>query len=176
MPSGSPGDPLTKFLAVWGAILGSVTLGWNLYRDLLDRPRMKVEARLRRIGQATDGRWFVVNPELPVEGASRKLYVVMEATNVGRRQIQWDGWGGRYRSPVNGRNSFTIIAQNLPKTLSEGQSHSEMTDELLDKIATNVRQLFAWDSRGKYWHVSRRQFRKLIADARKFGAAGQGGA
>ena len=47
----SPDSGLTQFLAVWGAILSSITFGWSLYRDLRDRAKIKVSAELRRIGQ-----------------------------------------------------------------------------------------------------------------------------
>lgn len=52
---------VTGFLAVYGAILSSVGLGWNLYRDMLDRPKLKLSARVRR---------FVVSPTGDGEASS----------------------------------------------------------------------------------------------------------
>jgi len=40
---------LTPLLAIWGAFLSSVALGWNLYRDLRDRSKVQVSVRVRRI-------------------------------------------------------------------------------------------------------------------------------
>src|ERR1700686_2333975 len=44
-------NELTAFLAVWGAILSSITFGWTLYRDLRDRAKIKLTAEVRRIGR-----------------------------------------------------------------------------------------------------------------------------
>jgi hypothetical protein len=44
------GDGLTAFLAVWGAILSSITFGWTLCKDLRDRPKIRITARLRIMG------------------------------------------------------------------------------------------------------------------------------
>jgi hypothetical protein len=40
---------VTGILAIYGAALSSVGFGWNLYRDLLDKARVKVTAHIRRI-------------------------------------------------------------------------------------------------------------------------------
>ena len=158
---------LTEILAVWGAFLSSVTLGWNLFRDSHDRARLKVEANIRRIVRSTDGRWYAANPGLPIVGASEQLYVVMNVTNIGRRPIQWQGWGGKHVTPVNGKDSFAIIPTQLPKMLGEGETHSDLTDTLIPET-DNIRKLFAWDPTGKYWHVSRHCLKRLRADSRKY--------
>ena len=160
-------DVLTKVLATWGAILSSIAFGWNLYRDLHDRACLQIEAKVRRIVQTSDGRWYAVDPALPIVGASEKVFVVMNVTNVGRRPVQWQGWGGKYHKRVNGHDSFVIIPTQLPKMLGEGETHSDLTEEFMQK-AENVRELFAWDATGKHWHVSRRNFKKLIADSQKY--------
>ena len=65
----SPDSGLTKFLAVWGAILSSITFAWSLYRDLRDLAKIKISGELRRIGQREgDGAYCTAAPNLPVEG------------------------------------------------------------------------------------------------------------
>jgi hypothetical protein len=168
-PQTPPQDYLTKFLAAWGALLATFGLGWTLYRDLLDRPRLKVTARIRRLVQSSDGRWYSIAPNLPVAGANAELFVVMDVINVGRRPIQWTGWGGKHYRPVGGKDSFVIVAVALPKMLEEGESHSEFTGEI-NPVIENVKRLFIWDAAGKNWFVSRRALRKLKKDYRKFSA------
>lgn len=82
-----PIGSLTEFLAAWGALLASVGFGWNVYRDVLDRARLQISVNVRRIGRSEDGRYFVAKPDLPVEGVSEDLYVVMSVVNVGRRPV-----------------------------------------------------------------------------------------
>ena len=160
---------VTDILAIYGAALSSIALGWNLYRDLLDRPRLKVHAHVRRIVQSTHGKWYSVKPDIPVEGASQQLFVVVDVTNIGRRPVQWVGWGGKYRKPVNGKTAFTIIPLALPRMLNEGDMHSEFTPEL-NPADENVKRLFIWDASGKNWYLTRRALRKLKKESAKFQA------
>ena len=165
-----PFSNLTEFLAVYGALLATLGWGWNLYRDLLDRPRLQVSVRVRRIGTGADGRLFSLHPDLQVEGASEQLYVVMSVVNVRRRPVLWEGWGGRYHKPVAGKKSFVVIARDLPKMLSEGETHSEMTtlEPDLSPASENVKSLLMWDASGREWKLSRKGLRKLKREARQF--------
>ena len=135
---------LTQFLAGYGALLSSIAFGWNIYRDLLDRAKLQVSANVRRIVTGADGRSFAAKPDLPVEGASAQLFVVMSVVNVGRRPVQWHGWGGHYHKPENGKTGFTIIGRQLPKMLKEGETHSELTalETDLSPVSENVKSLF----------------------------------
>jgi hypothetical protein len=159
---------ITEFLAAYAAILSSIALGWALYRDLIDRAKLQVSARVRRIAVGADGKFFAVKPDLPVEGASKKLFVVMTVVNVGRRPALWQGWGGRYHKRVNGRDSFFIVGRDLPKMLQEGETHSELT-ELEDDLRPandSVKSLYIWDASGKHWKLSRRQLKELKEEAK----------
>ena len=111
-------DNLTKFLAAWGALLGTFGLGWTLYRDLLDRAKLQLSAKVRRIARGLDGKYFAVAHDSQIP-ASEKLFVVMSVVNVGRRPVMWQGWGGRFRKPQAGVGGFFIVGKNLPKMLQE---------------------------------------------------------
>jgi hypothetical protein len=158
---------ITDILAAYGAALASIGFGWNLYRDLRDRACLSVSINVRRIVQIPGGKWYTVKPDLGIAGASPELFIVANVTNVGRRPVQWDGWGGRYHKRVNGKSSFTIISVGLPKMLNEGETHTEFTD-VLDAAGENVKRLFIWDSSDKYWNLSRRKLRKLREETRNF--------
>jgi hypothetical protein len=157
---------ITDILAGYGAALASIGFGWNLYRDLLDRARLQVDANVRRTVQSADGKWYQVKPDLGVAGASAQLFVVVNVTNVGRRPVQWTGWGGKYHKAANGK-VFSIIPVALPRMLNEGDTHSEYTDQL-DVTGENVKRVFIWDASGKNWYLSWRKLRKLKEEARKF--------
>ncbi|MFZ0563080.1 MAG: hypothetical protein WAM43_15800 [Terriglobales bacterium] len=161
---------ITSLLAAYGAILSSVGLGWNLYRDLHDRARLKVIAHPRRIAQSALGdKVYAVAPRLPVV-ASEQLFVLMDVTNVGRRPVRWDGWGGKYYKPVNGKSSFLVVPKHLPKMLYEGESHCEFASDMVAGIE-NVKQMFVWDAAGKNWYLSRRNLKKLKEEIAASGAA-----
>jgi hypothetical protein len=172
-PQTPPQDYLTKFLAAWGAILATFGLGWTLYRDLLDRGKLQISARVRRIGMSTDGKYYAVAPNLNVQ-ASQKLFVVMSVVNVGRRPVLWQGWGGKYHKREAEGTGFYIVGQNLPKMLQEGESHSELTalEATLKPASENVRKLYVWDAAGKEWALSRKQLKELKKEARDAVAGG----
>jgi hypothetical protein len=161
-------DNLTRILAAWGALLGTLGLGWTLYRDLLDRAKLQVSASVRRIGRSADGRYYAVAPNLNVE-AAEKLFVVMTVVNVGRRPVMWRSWGGKYHKRRAAGSGFTIIPQDLPKMLREGEVHHELTELEADlrPASENVKKLCMWDVSGRSWALSRKQLKQLKEEACK---------
>lgn len=160
---------LTPLIALWGAFLSTFMLGWNLYRDLTNRPKVKVEVRVRRIVQSANGQWYAVAHNLPVQDASEQLFVVMTLVNVRSRPVRWIGWGGKYKTRVNGKDQFFIGPRNLSKMLNDGEDHSELTPIAADGYPPddNVRSLKAWDSTGRDWKVSWWKMRKLHKELTK---------
>lgn len=162
------GFNLTPFLAVWGAILSSITLGWTLYRDLRDRAKVKVSARLRIMGRrAGDGALYVADPKLNIEGAGDQLFIVVSVVNIGRRRFRWKALGGTYRTSVNGRKSFLVSTRNLPKVLEEQEALDEIADLNADIARGNIKSLKIWDGSGNEWKVPSSDMRRLHADLRK---------
>ncbi len=162
------------FLAVYGALLSSVTFGWNLLRDQRDRAKLKLTANVRKFVIGTDGKWFAVSPDFEAQAVDEHLYVVLSVVNVGRRPIQWQGWGGKYYEPVNGKKGFNIIGRDLPRMLNEYESHQEFTPLMNDlrPVNENVRKLYMWDASGKEWTLSRRQLKRLRHQATVFSQSG----
>lgn len=158
---------LTIILAVWGAILSSVTFGWNLLRDLRDKANIKVTARVCRIITRVDGAVLMVNPDMVGEG---RLFVVLSAVNVGRRTVRWAGAGGHYKTPVNGKDSFVVNARHLPRTLAEAEAHDEVIEFDDSFVNDNIERLYIWDTFGREWDLSRKDFKKLVSDAKKYAA------
>lgn len=156
---------LTKFLAIWGASLSTFALGWNFYRDLLDRPKLYVTAALSRLAVGEDKKVYAVKHDLPVMGTSTQVFLMLSVTNVGRRPVMLKAWGGRWRSPVNGKKEFILLAGDMPKMLREGEFHQEPIPDL-NAVSERVKCLCVWDSSGKEWKVPNREFRKLKEEAR----------
>jgi hypothetical protein len=162
-------NTLTAFLAVWGAILSSITFGWTLYRDLRDRAKIKLTAEVRRIGRRdADGKMFSIEPSQDIPGASDRLFVVVSVVNVGRRPMRWQGLGGHYKEPVGGKSAFVVNARFLPQTLEEQQGHDEFTELDEQFLKDNIRKLTVWDVAGRKWNVPRHDMKQLITDARKY--------
>jgi hypothetical protein len=159
---------LTGLLAFYGAILSSIGLGWNLYRDMRDRARVRVRMHIRRLVRGPDGKVYQVTPNMPIEGATAQLFLVADVTNIGRRPVKWMGWGGKWRTPRNGRDTFLILPTNLPIMLAEGDSCSELTDELDGAACADVKRLFVYDSTGKNWYLSRRDLKQLREESKNF--------
>jgi len=161
---------LTKFLAIWGAVLSTFGLGWNFYRDFHDRAKLRVTASLKRFAKGADGRDFAVKHDLPIQGATNEIFLVVSMTNIGRRPVMIKSWGGKWRVPVKGKRGFTVVNRNLPKMLTEGQYHLEYTNDLT-AVGENVKTLYVWDSSGKEWKLPRRELTKLKEEASLISAA-----
>lgn len=140
---------LTGFLAVWGAILSTIALVWNLIRGSRDRGRLKLDAMI--------GKMYPNHTD--------RNYLVVTLTNVGKRPLLVKGWGVmKGRSAPAPRGVF-VSPHGLPRMLNESEYHIEYTPELsiLDEIA----RIYAWDSSGKEWDLSRKQLRRLREERHK---------
>ena len=135
---------LTAFLAVWGAVLSTIGIAWNLYRDLSDRGRLRVTC-------------YLGNIITPGGLSDPKDYLVWSVVNVGRRPIVVQHLGG-----INADKHFLIMPRNtqLPKTLEPGESLSDYSPEL-SLLGKKLKHLTALDTTGKYHKVPRKQVRAL---------------
>ena len=161
---------LTTILAIYAAIVSSICLGWNLYRELSDRARVNISVSLMRIATGADGRQVAVAPHLTTENASADVHVVVKMTNAGRRPVLLQGWGGEWKIPENGKDKFVVISQGLPRMLKGHESHQEFTPDL-SVVSPNIKALYAWDSSGKNWHVSDKELREAVEQACKLVSA-----
>jgi hypothetical protein len=156
---------VTDVLAVYGALLASVGLGWNLYRDLHDRPNVTLNAHIRRLGVGGDGRTFAASPSLPLANVSDALYVCITVVNAGRRPVLITSWGGKWHKPRNEKPTFMIYGRDLPKMLTENQQYQDCSDELVPNIE-NIKSLSVRDSNGKEWKLSTDSLDSLQEHAR----------
>ena len=136
---------LTSFLAVWGALLSTVAVTWNVFRDWGDRGRIKVEAMIGKM----------------VPNHTDKDYLIVTITNVGRRPILVKGWGARRKKKAPGPRWLFVVARGLPRMLPEGDYHTEFTDDLAN-LASDIEDICVWDSAGRYWKAPRKMTRQVI--------------
>ena len=138
----------TDYIAIYAAILSSVAILWNLYRDITNRGRLRVNCYLGEL----------VVPGMPkVEGD----LLVYNVTNVGRKPVVVTHVGG-----ARGDKHF-MITPNVtawPKALGPGEYVLEYTKDL-SVLDDKLRFLAAWDSLGRVYRVKRRVVRHLKKQA-----------
>ena len=135
---------LTTVLAVWGAVVSTIAIIWNIVRDREDRGKLKV---MCYPGQLVGG----IEPD-------EKTYLVYHVTNVGRRSVVVTHIGGAFADDQH----FMIpnTRARLPHTLKPGEYLSECTDiSILDE---SPQALWAIDSLGKHSRLPRKALRGLL--------------
>lgn len=137
MPERLP-DWLTPAIAVYGAVVATCALAWNIYIGLRDRSAVRVEVRR--------GLLPTVDPD--------RLMILLEAVNRGRRPVTLTAVGLRLSDGGN----FFLTKARLPVELTEGQSHTEwITEEKLREYPIEADHkgspLFGWykDATGRLY-------------------------
>jgi len=138
---------LIPILAIWGSIISTAALTWNIIRGLEDRKKLNLEAN---VGQM-----------LP--GDPNNYYFYISMTNIGRRPVFVTGWGVDLKE----RNrSVFIVARNLPMLLKDGENNLEYTDDL-SIFNRNIKAVKVWDSTNKKWKISKKNLKLLLKNAQE---------
>ena len=133
----------TTILAIWGVVLSSFTLGWNLYRDFLQRGRLRVTCY---IGQ-TFG-----DPTISHE----KRLLIWNVTNIGKEAVVLTNIGGSF-----GETAFVVNTRDpLPRTLGPGDYFTGFSDDL-SVLKPELQNLCAHDSIGRVFKASRKAVKEL---------------
>lgn len=119
-------------IAVYGAIVSSVALGWNIYKYLQDKPKVKVTAK-----------FGFTSSEI---GTSEYLLIVT-AMNKGKRSVYLSSMGLRSGND----DLLNLHTIGLPHELKGGCSHSEWFE--VSKLKKNRQYDFGWfkDATGKMY-------------------------
>ncbi len=122
---------LTDYVALYGAILSTIAIGWNIYNNLQDKPKVKVTAK-----------FGFTSSEI---GTSGHLLIVT-AVNKGKRSIYLSSMGLR----TGKEDLLNLKTSGLPCELKGGCSHNEWfkVNELKNRQFD-----FAWyrDATGKLY-------------------------
>lgn len=137
----------TITIAIYGAILSTIAIGWNIYNNLQDRPKIKISTKFG----------FMAGDN------SEKTFLFIKAINRGRRPITLSSVGIRCEK----NDLLNLKTFSLPSELNEGKNHIEWfkVEELKNKHCS-----FAWyrDETGKlYKSKSIRQKLKNYFDSEK---------
>jgi hypothetical protein len=144
--------PRSEILAAWGAITGSLALGWNILRQVRSKGCLKLEG----IYQLDNAK-----PFLPPVFSVR-------VTNVGSKPVLVQGIAIQLKKGSEPSHHF--IPCERPTMLARGKFFVQVIDRA-GWIPTGARKLYAWDSSGKHWYLRRKEFRWLIEQHRRFIAA-----
>lgn len=142
----------SDIVAWWGAIAGTVALGWNLLRSTRSKGHLKVEG----IYQGDSAK-----PLLPPVFAVR-------VTNVGSKPILVQGIAIQMKKGSAPSHHF-FPCEN-PMMLARGKLFLQVIDRT-GWLPAGAKRLYAWDSSGKHWYLSRREFHSLIDQHRRFVAS-----
>lgn len=117
-------------------------MGWNLYRDLNDRGRLRVSCYMGSI----------VQPGVSI----KKNLLFWNVTNVGRQPVMLTHVGGKY-----GKGDYFIVNTEspLPQMLKPGEYFIGWTDKALDIKERELKTLTAVDSLKKTYKVPWKQVR-----------------
>ena len=122
---------LTDYIAIYGAVLSTIAIAWNIYNNLQDKPKVKVKAEF---GVMTS-----------TKGAEGPFFFI-KAINNGKRSVYLSSVGLR-SGEENLLNMKTI---GLPCELKGGESHNEWFE--IDELK-NRQFDFAWyqDATGRLY-------------------------
>lgn len=139
----------SDLVAWWGAIAGTMALGWNILRHTRPKGRLKVEGIYQ-----VDG----TKPLLPPVFA-------VQVTNVGSKPVLVQGIAIQLKKGSTPSHHF-FPCEN-PMMLGRGKFFLQVIDRT-GWIPTDAESLYAWDSSGKQWYLGRKQFRGLIDQHHRF--------
>ena len=147
---------MTTYLAIWGAVLSTIAILWNVRRDLADRGKLRVLCYLGNVRGA-------ISPD-------SRTHLVHNVTNVGRRAVVVTHIGGAIKRDKH----FLINTRGpIPRTLQPGEYFLEYSHDL-SVLDENPKALWAVDSIGNYWRISRKALRRLLESHRTGSDDGRG--
>lgn len=135
---------VTLCIAIWGAVLSSITLIWNLYKEFTKKGRLSVTCYIGNIAHVGIG----VDPT---------NYLVWRITNTGGEPVVLTHIGGSFN---NGHDFMINSRSPLPMTLKPGEYVIEHSADL-STLESKLESLWASDSLGHTFKAKQKQVRKL---------------
>ena len=119
----------TSIIAIYGAILSTIAVGWNIYNNLQDKPKIKVRTSIGFFTPDTEKTFFFITI---INNGKRSAYLSSVGLRSGKEDLI---------------NMKTI---SLPCELKGGESHNEWFE--IEKLK-NRQFDFAWyrDATGKMY-------------------------
>lgn len=134
---------ITTILAIWGAIVSSIAIGWNLFRDISQRGRLRV---LCYIGKLVD----------EATGIDPNNYLVYNITNIGKEPVVLTHIGGALQ-----KKHFMLKSRHqLPKSLKPGEYILEYSHDL-SILGKDLKHLWCIDSLDRKYKAPKKQVKRL---------------
>jgi hypothetical protein len=130
-------------VAWWGAIVATIALGWNILRDVRSKGHLKVQA----VYQADN-----MKPHLPP-------VLTVRVTNIGSKPVLVQGIAIQRKTGSEPTHHF--FPCQIPKMLAPGDFFLQVLDRA-GWLPLATETLYAWDSSGKHWYMTRKEPRCLL--------------
>jgi hypothetical protein len=142
---------IIPILAIWGSIISTAALTWNIIRGLEDKKKLNVEANIGNI--------------LPGDPDQYYFYTII--TNIRRRPVYISGWGVQFKQSREERERGALIPTSyLPKLLKDGEALTLKTEDL-SIFSQEIKEVKVWDSTGKKWKISRKNLGLLLKNVQE---------
>ena len=153
--------PTTTWIALYAAVVSTVTAAWNIRNGIRDRARLVFDLRFRKVVQGN----YLIDAE-DLDGA----VLVLTITNAGRRPVTINTWGGEYRRTSGDQKPFFIVVPyQLPKKLDESQQVDEFARDFALTFSRGARQMFVTDSSGRRWPIPKSLVKRAARDFEQLG-------
>ncbi len=133
---------LTFVLALWGTVLSTIVVTWNIYRGLQDRRKIRLGPFLEALE--------------PEDAPELCLKIII--TNIGRRPVYVKDLFIMTSSRFKTRLRFS----SLPKMLKEGEYHIISIKDL-SILTPNIEYIFVCDSAGKKWKIKKKEVKSIVS-------------
>jgi hypothetical protein len=135
-----PQQPITAFLAIWGAVVSTIALAWNIIRDRKDRRDVKVSIAIQKS---------------PRRDSVKFSFIV---TNTGTRPVLIrKAWGLFKKEYQDGEDTKCgeLFQESKSPVLNEADSIYIESNVFLEHIQ-KLDSVFLEDSMGNKWDVPKR--------------------
>lgn len=136
----------TLGIALWGAVLATIVFGWNLFRDLSDRGKLRVSC-------------YMGLTIVPGVGIEKENQLIWSVTNVGRQPVLLTHIGGRFKKR---KTSFMAkTGGDLPRMLQPGEYYLHHMGNFENLDPDNIKSLEARDSLDRAYKAPRKQVKEV---------------
>lgn len=136
---------MTTALAIWGAVVSTIALTWNILRDYKDRPKIRVTAAF---GFTVGG----LGPSIDL--------LTVEAVNIGRRPVELVEVACVTDEMPKGDRAIFLTLRKLPCVVNEGQHVKEFIERSMMPRG-RLLSIYMKDATGRKWRASRRNMRNM---------------
>lgn len=141
---------LGNVVAICGVVFAAIAVLWTIYRDRGDKARLQVTA----------GIGLLTAP------AGMPACMTMNITNVGKRPVTINRWGGQYTKSQPKRyfhvvHDTSLGGSELPKKLDSGEAATLIITDFREIAVPTLDRMYVADSTGKKWYISKKNRNEL---------------